>query len=208
MKEEIVSLIEEGGEFALDSILPDGIVRDLPIIGPAFSLIKIGKDIQSRIFIEKLKSFIQDIDKFPEWKEKFRDLDECNKISKQLLYVVDSCDDDKKLRLIGLVFNYLVNGEIDKIQFFYIVDMISKSFYPFLEVLLDIDEADTRFKNDGEKYDYDAITHLLNIGALDADGQTVATFDSKTGRIQSPPSVIVAVNRYGVFIRDIMKEMK
>lgn len=56
MKEEIVSLIGEGGEFALDSILPDGIVRDLPIIGPAFSLIKIGKDIQSRIFIEKLKN--------------------------------------------------------------------------------------------------------------------------------------------------------
>ena len=32
MKDEIISLIEEGGEFALDSILPDGIVRELPII--------------------------------------------------------------------------------------------------------------------------------------------------------------------------------
>lgn len=63
MKDEIISLIEEGGEFALDSILPDGIVRDLPIIGPAFSLIKIGKDIHDRVFIEKLKSFMQDIDK-------------------------------------------------------------------------------------------------------------------------------------------------
>ena len=90
MKDEIISLIEEGGEFALDSILPDGIVRDLPIIGPAFSLIKIGKDIHDRVFIEKLKSFMQDIDKNQEWKEKFRDVDECNKISKQLLYVVDS----------------------------------------------------------------------------------------------------------------------
>lgn len=99
--------------------------------------------------------------------------------------MIDSCDDDNKLRLIGLVFNYLVNEEIDKIQFFYITSMIAKSFYPFLEVLLDIDEADTRFKNNGEKYDYDAIAHLLNIGALDADGQTVVTFNSKTGRIQS-----------------------
>ena len=207
MKDEIISLIEEGGEFALDSILPDGIVRDLPIIGPAFSLIKIGKDIHDRVFIEKLKSFMQDIDKNQEWKEKFRDADECNKISKQLLYVVDSCDDDDKLRLIGLVFNCFVNGGIDRIHFFYIVNMISKSFYPFLKVLLEIDETDTRFKNDGEKYDYDAIAHLLNIGALDVAGQTVATFDSKTRTLQSPPSVIVAVNGYGIFIRDILKEL-
>ena len=207
MKDEIISLIEEGGEFALDSILPDGIVRDLPIIGPAFSLIKIGKDIHDRVFIEKLKSFMQDIDKNQEWKEKFRDVDECNKISKQLLYVVDSCDDDDKLRLIGLIFNCFVNGDIDRTQYFYIVNIISKSFYPFLKVLLEIDETDARFKNDGEKYDYDAIAHLLNIGALDAAGQTVATFDSKTGTLQSPPSVIVAVNGYGVFIRDILKEL-
>lgn len=207
MKDEIISLIEEGGEFALDSILPDGIVRDLPIIGPAFSLIKIGKDIHDRVFIEKLKSFMQDIDKNQEWKEKFFDADECNKISKQLLYVVDSCDDDDKLRLIGLVFNCFVNGGIDRIQYFYIVNMISKSFYPFLKVLLEIDETDTRFKNDGEKYDYDAIAHLLNIGALDVAGQTFATLDSKTGTLQSPPSVIVAVNGYGIFIRDILKEL-
>ena len=207
MKDEIISLIEEGGEFALDSILPDGIVRDLPIIGPAFSLIKIGKDIHDRVFIEKLKSFMQDIDKNQEWKEKFCDADECNKISKQLLYVVDSCDDDDKLRLIGLVFNCFVNGGIDRIQYFYIVNMISKSFYPFLKVLLEIDETDTRFKNDGEKYEYDVIAHLLNIGVLDVAGQTVATFDSKTGKLQSPPSVIVAVNGYGIFIRDILKEL-
>ena len=60
-------------------------------------MIKIGKDIHDRVFIEKLKSFMQDIDKNQEWKEKFRDVDECNKISKQLLYVVDSCDDDRQI---------------------------------------------------------------------------------------------------------------
>lgn len=207
MKDEIISLIEEGGEFALDSILPDGIVRDLPIIGPAFSLIKIGKDIHDRIFIEKLKSFMQEIDKNQEWKEKFHDVDECNKISKHILYVVDSCDDDDKLRLIGAAFNNFANGNIDRIRFFYIVNMISKSFYPFLKVLLDIDEVNTSFPNNGKKYDYDAIAHLLNIGALDTAGQTVPTFDSMTGKMQAPPSVIAAFNGYGIFIRDLLKEL-
>lgn len=205
VKSEIIALIEDCGEFTLDSILPDGIVRELPIVGPAFSLIKIGKDIHDRVFIEKLKSFIQDIDKKQEWRAKFSDEDECNKISKQLLYVVDSCDDDAKLRLIGLAFNHFVNGDINKIEFSYVVSIISNSFYPFLKVLLDIDKTDSRFKNDGKKYDYDAIAHLLNIGALDVDGQTFAIFDPETGNIQSPPSVIVATNGYGMFIRELLE---
>ena len=122
--------------------------------------------------------------------------------------MVDSCDDDDKLRLIGLIFNCFVNGDIDRTQYFlYRLILNFKIILSFLKVLLEIDETDARFKNDGEKYDYDAIAHLLNIGALDAAGQTVATFDSKTGTLQSPPSVIVAVNGYGVFIRDILKEL-
>lgn len=207
MKDEIRALIEEGGEFALDSFLPDGIVRDLPIIGPAFSLIKISKDVHDRIFIEKLKSFMQHIDKNQAWKEKFCDADECSKISKQLLYVVDSCDDDDKLRLIGLAFNHFVKGDIDRIQFFYIVNIVSKSFYPFLKVLLEIDENDIRFKNDGKKYDYDAIAHLLNIGALNDDGQTAPIYDAKNRKQQSPPSVIARSNKYGIFIRELLKEL-
>lgn len=63
--------------------------------------------------------------------------------------MVDSCDDDK-LRLIGLALNHFVKGDIDRIQFFYIVNIVSKSFYPFLKVLLEIDENDIRFKNDGK----------------------------------------------------------
>ncbi|MDO5548148.1 MAG: hypothetical protein Q4F79_06640 [Eubacteriales bacterium] len=102
-----------------------------------------------------------------------------------------------------MAFNYLVNGEISKNEYFYTVNIISKSFYPFLKMLLDIDESDKRFKNDGTKYDYVGITHLLNIGALDFDGQTVAS----TGKIESPPSVIVALNGYSEFIKELFNKL-
>ncbi|GAA0801562.1 hypothetical protein GCM10008910_31420 [Faecalicatena orotica] len=207
MKDEVIYLFTDVGEFTLDSFMPDGIIKDLPIIGPVFELVKIGKDIHDRIFVEKIKSFIENIDKNQKWKEKFSDEEECNKISKQLLYIVDSCDDDNKLRLIGIAFNYLVNGEISKNVFFYTVNIISKSFYPFLKILLEIDESDERFKNDGTKYDYAGITHLLNIGALDFDGQTMASFNSQTGKIESLPSVIVALNGYSDFLRELLNKM-
>ena len=108
-------------------------------------MVKISADIRDRIFMEKLKSFIENIEKNTKWQEKFSDIEECSKISKRLLYIVDSCDDDKKLKLIGMAFNYLVKGEMNKDDYFFTVNMISKSFYPYLEMLLDIDESDERF---------------------------------------------------------------
>lgn len=207
MKDEIKSLIRDYGEFTLDYFIKDGIIKDLPIVGPAFDMVKIGKDIHERIFVEKIKSFIENIDKNPKWREKFSDDEECNKISKQLLYIVDSCDDDNKLKLIGMAFNYLVNGEISKDDYFYIVNIISKSFYPFLKVLLDIDESDKRFANDNTKYDYMAIEHLLNIGALNYSGQTMASYNSEKGIIEAPPSVIVSMNGYGEFLIKLMNKL-
>jgi hypothetical protein len=207
MKDEIMSLMADFGEFTLDHFIQDDIIKDLPIIGPVFSMVKVSVDIRDRIYVEKLKSFIENIDKNQKWREKFSNDEECNKISKQLLYIVDSCDDDNKLKLIGLAFNYLVNGEISKDEYFYIVNIISKSFYPFLKMLLDIEESDKRFKNDGTKYNYVGITHLLNIGALDFDGQTMAAFNSQTGKIESPPSIIVAVNGYSEFLRELLSKL-
>ena len=135
MKDEIMSLMTDFGEFSLDYFLQDGLIKELPIVGPAFSMIKISANVRDRIFMEKLKSFISNIEKNPKWQKKFSDKEECNKISKQLLYIIDSCDDDNKLKLIGLAFNYLVTGEISKEEYFYTVNIISKSFYPFLKIL-------------------------------------------------------------------------
>lgn len=207
MKDEILSVLENYGEFTLDYFIQDGIIKDLPIVGSIFSMVKVGINIRDRIFVEKIKSFIKNIDKNQKWREKFSDNEECNKISKQLLYIVDSCDDDNKLKLIGMAFNYFVNGELSRDEYFYTVNIISKSFYPFLMILLDINESDKRFINDGTKYDYVGITHLLNIGALDYDGQTMASFNSQTGKIESPPSIIVAVNGYSEFLSELLNKL-
>lgn len=202
-----MDLLTEYGELTLDSFMSDGLLKDLPIFGSAFSIIKIGTTIHDRIFIAKLKSFIENIDKNQKWKEKFSDEEECNKISKQLLYIINSYDDDNKLKLIGLAFNYLVNGEINKDEYFYTVNIISNSFYPFLKILIDIDESDSRFVNDGKKYDYFGITHLVNIGALDYDGQTAAFFNSETNQMESRPSMVVALNGYSDFLIKLLNAL-
>lgn len=203
LKDEIMSLLTDYGELTLDMFLRDGIIKELPIVGSIFSMVKISADIRDRIFVIKLINFIEHIEKNTKWQEKFSDIEECSKISKQLLYIVDSCDDDKKLKLIGMAFNYMVNGNISREEYFFTANIISKSFYPYLEMLLDIDESDKRFTNDGTKYDYDGVAHLLNIGALDYDGQVPMLINEQTNKI-SRPCIIVKLNGYGKFIRGLL----
>ena len=203
MSEEFLGLIEDFGEVALDSCLPEGVLKDLPIIGTSFSLIKICKSIRDTIFVTKLKSFIDAVDKNFKWQERFSDPEECLKMSKNLLYIIDHCDSDEKLKLIGLAFNHLVTGDISRDDYFYIAAMIKNSYYPFLKVLLLIKSCEERITNDGQKYDYNAISHLLNIGALNYDGQTVATFDLQNQR-GSHPAVIVVMNGYGDFLKSLL----
>lgn len=40
MKDEIMSLLTDFGEFTLDSFLQDGMIKELPIVGSAFSIVK------------------------------------------------------------------------------------------------------------------------------------------------------------------------
>ena len=53
------------------------------------------------------------------------------------------------------------------------------------------------------RYDYNAISNLLNIGAMDYDGQTVATFDLQNQK-GSHPAVIVVMNGYGEFVKSLL----
>ena len=59
MKEEIMSLLKDYGELTLDMFLRDGIIKELPIVGSTFSMIKISADIRDRIFLENVHQIHQ-----------------------------------------------------------------------------------------------------------------------------------------------------
>ena len=102
-----------------------------------------------------------------------------------------------------MAFNHFVIGEISKDEYFFIATMIKNSHYPFLKTLTEIESCEERIVNDGMRYDYNAISNLLNIGAMDYDGQTVATFDLQNQK-GSHPAVIVVMNGYGEFVKSLL----
>ena len=51
------------------------------------------------------------------------------------------------------------------------------------------------------------VAHLLNIGALDYDGQAVTLFNSQTHEIESPPSIIVALNGWSSLLKELLSKL-
>lgn len=200
MIDESLSLFTDVGEVGIDALIKDPTLKEVPILGSVLNLIKLSLSIQDRIFINKLKSFIDNVEKNKKWKEKFSDPKECKKISKQLIYIIDSSDDEEKIEAIGMLFNHFVQGEITKEHYFYLCDIIKKSYWPILKTMYTIKE--NRVLNDGSQYDQEKINHLYSLNLFDYSGMTIPQFDSKNNTIKKTGSIILLINTYG----DIMRQ--
>lgn len=56
------NLVDKVGETALDAVLDDGVLKDIPIIGTALSLYKAGDSIRANLFAKKILAFLYEIE--------------------------------------------------------------------------------------------------------------------------------------------------
>lgn len=120
LNSDIVSCLGEYAELGVDSLLKDGLVKDIPFISTAVSLYGIGKSVRERHLILKLASFLNEINQKAIDKEKlksYRDSFHSNEQfrNQQLEYILILLDRyigyDKPQMLAKLYLAYL-DGEI------------------------------------------------------------------------------------------------
>jgi len=63
LKPEVLEVISSIGEISIDTILKDGLLKDIPIIGTLFSVYKMGVNIQNAIFIRNISTFLYELKK-------------------------------------------------------------------------------------------------------------------------------------------------
>lgn len=61
LKPEVLNVIAELGEIGLDSLMDDGVLKEIPIISTAVSVYKFGNSIRERHNISKLLKFLQEL---------------------------------------------------------------------------------------------------------------------------------------------------
>ncbi len=104
-------------EIGLDSILNDGLLKDVPVISALTALFKMGKTISGSHFIKKLILFLYefnnasiDSDKLELFKNKFESNKNYEKkVLESLILIIDRFDKEFKSKIFALLFSEYLN---------------------------------------------------------------------------------------------------
>lgn len=133
-------LAADCAELGLDSILDDGIVKDIPILRTAVSIAKIGFNIRDRIYIKKIASFLSQIgNTTQEQREAFIEkyCGDTKRFEEAVLLILEQADSVEKSCLIGKVFRACILGEISYEDALKLSTMVNKAFWGDLKQLIE-----------------------------------------------------------------------
>jgi|TARA_B110000902_G_C14057496_1_gene494151 hypothetical protein len=131
------------GEIAIDSLLNDGVLKDIPVIGTIVNLYSTGVTISGKIFEKKILKFLYGLDEISldkradfisklNQKPKFK-----KKVSEHLLILIDRIDDMDKSEILAQLFSKFILGKVDYEMFIRLSSVIDKSVVSDLNKLTD-----------------------------------------------------------------------
>ena len=130
-------LADKLGEVALDSLLKEGTLREIPVIGTAITLYKAGNDVAAYFFAKKIVAFLSEVETIPrEKRAEFLDT-QCSdekgieNVGEVTLMLLDKIDHPALATLLGRAFRLMVNETITR-QTFEIYSYIIKNLSSYL----------------------------------------------------------------------------
>lgn len=144
--EPVFSTTLELGEVGIDSLLDDGIFKDIPIVSLVMGVGKTAQNIQERNLLYQTLNFIKsfneksiDEKKLKKYKEK---IDKSSKIAEKelgrVLIILNSNVEVKKSQMLGKVFRAYIDEMIDWNQFCDLSEAISRLFISDINLISDI----------------------------------------------------------------------
>ncbi len=115
---DLRGIAKDGTEIAIDGIIKDGLLKDIPIVNALAAIIKTGGAIKDYLFMKKVLSFFSEItDICPKEREKMIDQidgDESYrlKVGEKLLYILDTCEDSEKSENTAILFKAWLQKKI------------------------------------------------------------------------------------------------
>ena len=105
-------------EVALDAVIQDGVLQDLPIIGSLLGIGRAALTIRDRVFINKLRHLLNEVVEVPA-EQRQEMIDEINqseefsiKVGEKLIYIVDRCEDHQASSVVGRLFKAFLEGSL------------------------------------------------------------------------------------------------
>lgn len=116
---DLPSVIEDLGEVAIDALIKDGVLKDVPIISTLHGLWKTGVTIRDHIFVQKLLKFLTELAEVPHaervgmierlaQESSYRE-----RVGEEIILLLDKLDRLEKAKLVGRAFAAYCKGQIN-----------------------------------------------------------------------------------------------
>lgn len=182
INDEILSITGDLSEVAIDSLMKDGILKDIPVVGTIFSASKLILSISDSILLSKICCFIKALEfkseqERDDFKKKYLTVKDYQKIGSKIILFLNSADDEKKIIWLSKLLNALVDEKITNEHFLRLTMIINNSFPEYLEKISAF-KNHKKLKSSNEFLDRNILTHLFSIGMLDQKSDISVQGDS------------------------------
>ncbi|HLO70671.1 MAG TPA: hypothetical protein VK167_07375 [Flavipsychrobacter sp.] len=167
-KIEGVDIIKDNMEVLLDSVLNEGILKDIPIIGNLVGVAKAYGSFRERFFLKKIILFLHNVSSVSQQEKEEFEIKHLTKESdklrfyEKLLIILGKCDDLDKADIISSLFLSLIDEKINTHKFIRAVTAVEKVNIELLPTLI----YRTYSRNSDNAYNIDVENELANCGLL------------------------------------------
>lgn len=179
VSDELEKISENVSETIIDSVLNEGIFKEIPLVGTTLGLFKVGKTISARHQVRKLWKFLFQLNQVTQserlnfLKKTEENRQERDELFERTLFIIERLDEERKSSIIGRLFSNLILGKIntaDYLRLSVIVDKTSITDLIFLELSYRPPNINSNSDNELRKFyrenDTDFIRECLVIAGL------------------------------------------
>ncbi len=185
---DLPSLSKEYLEIAIDGIMDEGILKEIPLVGSVIGAIKFGNSISQHLATKKIYKFLLEIQNVPQ-EQRIKKINEINNsekyqstVGEMIIEFLEKIESDLKPEIVGRLFCAFLDEKIDYQTYLKAVHIMSRLFiYDLLELK----------ENYDGKFVYKYSTELVLNGLVDVDF-TISYEEAKAdyeGREYNEPSI-------------------
>lgn len=204
------NLTVELSEVLTDSLLKDGLLKDIPIIGTIINLGKASLSVKEHLFLKKIIYFITELKEIPPIKrnEIISKIDDSNvfriKVGEKLLYIIDKSEDHIIAEYIAKLFKAFLNEKLTYSEFLRSSTIVQKIFIEDFESFLKYDNLEKIIKFDDYLSDFEI--NLINVGLCATNMESINIEDQWDHKARN--KYIVEGGGTTIYLTDIGKAIK
>jgi hypothetical protein len=204
-KTQLLDLSSGLGEAALDSLLKDGLFKDIPVIGSLISIGRLTRSVTDALLLTRILCFVNELhlksqEQIDEFKGKYFQDENYKEIGSKLLFALERADDARKIKWQAKLIRLMIDRKIDRAKFLRLVSIINNCFAGDAEQIT-VFQRLKRITSNNESIQSYVLDHLFSIGFLDSAGIDGGDMSGKNS------GTVYELNEFGeTFLNDILIE--